>query len=393
MQLHLDLIQDQKGLIALSSELKKHSIIAVDTEFIREKTFIPELALIQVATREDTWLIDTLSFNNDQINPLIDILTDSKILKILHSAFGDQECFYSAYGVTATPTFDTFEAASLLGFGESVGLRDLIKKTTGVKIPKFLTRTDWLRRPISEEMKRYAMADVEHLVEISEKLIEKLKTKNRYDWALQISQSFENPKLYQNNFEEIAKRLGKSGRLSTQTYPILLKLVAWREDRARKLNIPRRRVANDDTLINIANARPHSIAQLEKFRGLNPGEVRKQGERLLKIISQEYSKKNNNLPTPPDIIKPSSDQARIIDFLATYLKSLCRNLEIASRLILTSKDLNKIVVENLLDSEQWIEAGICSRQAAELVGEELKDVLNGKKALAIQEGKLKVLNL
>ena len=204
MEIHLDLITTPSELGKVCKELAKHSIIAFDTEFIRERTYYPQLSLIQCSTKQDAWLIDPLAFKNGELVPFLDILQDEAILKVVHSAYGDQECIFTTYELTARPTLDTYEAASLLGYGESISLRDLIHRFTNVKIPKFLTRTNWLKRPMNEEMRRYAMADVEYLVPIAEKIIEELKERSRLEWAQQLSRHYENPQVYQANPEEMA---------------------------------------------------------------------------------------------------------------------------------------------------------------------------------------------
>lgn len=393
MQLNLDLIETPSALAKLAESLKREKIIAIDTEFVREKTFVPNLALIQIANREEIWLVDAPAFKKTQIAPLLNLLQNPDILKVLHSAYGDQECFYSTYKITVTPTLDTFEAASLLGLGESVGLRELIRKTLNISIPKFLTRTDWLKRPISQEMKRYAMTDVEYLLPVADNMIAQLNTMGRKEWAFELSSALESPKLYSNNPEELARRLAKSGRVKETNFHLFQELVSWRESRARELDLPRRRIADDETLINIAHSRPKTIQELGKFRGLNPGEVRKQGDRILQILQKDYSLDKIKAPAPHKILRPTSVQARTIDFLSTYLKAICQDKKIASRLIMTVKDLTKIVVENILDPEKWVEAGICSRRAMELVGEPLTEVLLGKRALALREGKLQILEI
>lgn len=393
MDLHLDLIDHPQKLQKLCDHLAGEQRIAVDTEFIREKTYYPQLALIQVATDKEGWLIDAVALTPDQMSPFLKILTDKNILKILHSAYGDQECFYFSYRVTATPTLDTFEAASLLGYGESVSLRDLIHKILNVRIPKFLTRTNWLKRPIDEEMKIYALADVQYLVSMAEKIIPQLKALGRLDWANDLSAQWENPKVYAPAAGTLAHRLAKSGKISARNYPIFQDLVAWREERAQKLDIPRRRICDDETLMNIANARPKNADQLHKFRGIQAAEVQRQGKILLEIIHRDRSQSHYDFPAPPKIYKPSSQEARVIDFLSTYLKAICQKLKIASRLIFTVKTLEMIVVENILDPGEWVRLRFLSPQAAGLVGEDLRLALEGKRALAIAEGQIKILNL
>jgi ribonuclease D len=393
MDLHLDLISTPAAVKELAQRLSTQKQIAIDTEFIREKTYYPQLALIQVATDSEGWLIDAVALSREQMQPLLERFTDPQILKILHSAYGDQECLYFSYGITASPTLDTFEAASLLGYGESVSLRDLIHKTLNVRIPKFLTRTDWLKRPIDEEMKIYALADVQYLVSMGEKIIPQLKAMERLPWAQDLSAQWENPKVYAPAAATLAHRLAKSGKVSARNYPIFQDLVGWREERSQKLNIPRRRICDDETLMNIANARPKNADQLHKFRGIQGAEVQRQGKILLEIIHRDRSQSHYDFPAPPKIYKPSSQQARVIDFLSTYLKAVCQKLKIASRLIFTVKTLEMIVVENVLDPGEWVRLGFLSAQACQLVGEDLRQALQGKRALAIADGQIKILNL
>ncbi|MCE9624021.1 MAG: HRDC domain-containing protein [Deltaproteobacteria bacterium] len=393
MPLHFDVVDRPAVLREISQILAREKVIAFDTEFIRESTYLPKLALVQVATREDAWLLDVVSMKAVDMEPFLAVLRDPNILKVVHSAHGDQECLFHTYGMTASPILDTFEAASLLGMGESVSLRDLIRMELKLNVGKSHARTDWLRRPISEELKKYALSDVQYLVEIGERMLERLETLNRKKWAFELSAYYENHQLYADNSEEIAHRLAKSGRISARSFAILRDLVSWREKRARALNIPRRRVADDETLFHIANARPTSIEQLGKFRGINSGEIQRHGKDLLDIIQAHVNKPNDELPEAPKPSIPNPAQARVVDVLGTYLRVLSEQLEIASRHLLTAAELRKIVLENLLDPKQWVEKGLCSAQVADLIGEDLTAMLEGRRVLSIANGKIKIQEL
>lgn len=393
MKSHFEIIQRPENLKEVCVALSQESVIAFDTEFIRESTYLPKLALVQVATRHEAWLIDVLALNSGEMEAFLEVMLRKDILKVVHSAHGDQECLFHSYGITATPILDTFEAASLLGMGESVSLRDLIRMELQLNVGKSHARTDWLRRPISDELKKYALSDVEYLVEIGERMLARLEKLGRKEWALELSAYYENPKLYDDNSQEIAERLAKSGRISARSFAILRDLVAWREKRARALNIPRRRVADDETLFHIANARPSSVEQLGKFRGINSGEIQRQGKALLDIIETHRNKPNDLLPEAPRPVIPNAAQARVIDLLGTYLRNLSEQLQIASRHLLTTHELRKIVLENLLDPQQWVEKGLCSSQVADLIGEDLLAMLQGKRALSIEKGRIKIQNL
>jgi len=393
MRLHPNLVSDVATLQEVCEKLKSEALIAFDTEFVRENTFLPQLGLLQVASASDAWLIDPLAFSVQQIEPFIEVLREPKILKILHSAFGDQECLIHAYDISASPTLDTFEAASLLGYGESVSLRELAKSLLGVRLNKGHTRTDWIKRPINDQMKAYALADVEHLVEIGSILLKQLDELGRRSWALELSAYYENPDLYRSSADEIAARLAQSGHVSKRAYVILKDLVAWREERALRLNIPRRRIADEGTLMDLANVRPHSVNELERFRGLNKGEVQRQGRNILSIIENAMKKPEEALPDVPRPVRPTREQARIIDLLATYLRFLTEDLRIAPRQLLTVDKLRRIVVQNLLDPAQWASEGICPPQVAELIGDDITAMLKGERALMIDGDVLKTIQL
>ncbi|HCU23753.1 MAG TPA: hypothetical protein DF383_01950 [Deltaproteobacteria bacterium] len=393
MKLHFDTIHSEIQLRELCETLRRETLLAFDTEFIRETTYFPKLALIQIATAEESWLVDVLRLPPEAMRPLLEILREPQVLKILHSAHGDQECLFHTYGITASPTLDTFEAASLLGLGESISLRDLIRLELGHNIGKSHARTDWLRRPLGEELKKYALSDVQYLVEIGRNLLEKLEAKRRKEWALELSAYYENSRLYSDNSQEVAEKLAKSGRISARSYAILKDLVAWREERARALDIPRRRVADDETLFHIANARPTTREQLGKFRGLNRGESERRSEALLEIIRRQLSQDSKMLPSPPQPRIPNAVQARAIDLLGTYLRVLCERHEIAARNLLTTQQLRKIVLDQLDDPEQWVEKGLCSLRVRDLIGEDLQAMLQGRRALSIENGRIKIAEL
>lgn len=394
MKFHPEPITQASQIIQLTEKLSKQTYLAFDTEFVRERTFFPELALIQVATEDEAWLIDPLALNKTQMQPFLEVLQNPKILKILHSAHGDQECLFSTYGITISPTLDTYEAASLAGYGESVSLRDLLQKTFQVQIPKFLTRTHWNQRPLSEEMQHYALVDVEYLVALAKRLEAELKKLDRWDWALELSSVLESAKLYQSNPKAMAERFAKSGKINSKRYPLFQDLIEWREKRARQLNLPRKRISDDETLMNIANIRPKNQDQLHKFRGLNNGEIRNQGRVLMEIIHRKRDKAPPfSLPTRARIRKPTPAQARVTDFLSTYLKTICQQHRIASRLVFTVKDLQRIVQDNLLKPEAWVEQEICSKRAADLVGEEIIAALLGKRTLVVENGELTIKSI
>ena len=277
MLLHPHLITTAEEIQSISDRLKTKQIIAFDTEFIREKTFFPQLEIIQIATDEEAWLVDAQAFVADEegtahpaVQPLLDIFLDENILKVVHAAQADQECLHTSYNMVATPVMDTAIAASLCGLGENIGLANLLKSVLKVNIRKGYARTNWSVRPLPKHLIEYAYNDVVHLVELGKSSVKRLENMNRLDWALEISSQWSNPKLYRPDPDSIAKRLSKSGRINEENYPVLLELLRWREEKVRELNIPRRWLADDDVLMSLAETCPRTTTRRHS-EGLIPG--------------------------------------------------------------------------------------------------------------------------
>ncbi|MBY0371047.1 ribonuclease D, partial [bacterium] len=208
-------IDTPEALEDMVEVLRDQSVIAVDTEFIRETTFFPKMALIQVAAADRVWLIDPVALNADALQPFLEILWNPKILKVLHAAFADQECFYWSYGRVAEPVLDTAVAAALSGYGDNVGLAKLTKDVLRIHLHKGRSRVKWLQRPLPRELLQYAQQDVEFLVELGARMEERLRDKGRWEWALE--ESYVDPKDFDTPPEEIAHRLAKSGHLDETT--------------------------------------------------------------------------------------------------------------------------------------------------------------------------------
>lgn len=265
----LELIQNPKDVAAIAKTLSQASMIAFDTEFIRESTFYPKLEILQIATPGDAWLIDCQALSKSEMKPILDVFQDPKILKIVHAAHGDQECLLSAYDILSSPVFDTAVGASLCGLGDNIGLGNLIRSVLGIDLPKGYARTNWSKRPLPKPVLEYALLDVKHLIEVAAILFERLDKNGRRDWAMELSAKFSDRKLYEVPAEDIARRLAQSGKFHVRDYAVLLELVRWREDRVRELDVPRRWLAEDGVLIDLAKIKPTTIEQLQGFRGLS----------------------------------------------------------------------------------------------------------------------------
>ncbi|MEW6055282.1 MAG: HRDC domain-containing protein [Bdellovibrionota bacterium] len=388
MKIHNELLSTPQEIQALATALQGQSMIAVDTEFLRETTFYPVIGLIQIATETESWLVDPLRLENPDIQPLLDVFCDPKIVKVLHASQADQECLYTSYGVTATPSIDTAVAASLCGYGDSIGLSKLLKDVLGVHVPKGHARTDWTARPMQEHLKKYAHQDVQHLVKVAKKLLEQLDSKGRKAWAFELSARFEKKKNYEPNPEGIALKLVKSGRLDNRGYAALIELVRWRENRVRHLDVPRRRVADDDVLMDLAKVRPKNLDHLTAFRGLNKGELKASATALLEAIQKSEKLGESELPQVPTPAIPSLSEARAVEFLQCFVRILSDQLEISARHLITGDDLLFLLRRNVNTVEDMVKEGLLTEGAGRLIGEELLAMLKGKRQLSLRNNQV-----
>jgi ribonuclease D len=365
-------------------------MLALDTEFIRETTFFPIVALIQIATEADSWLVDPIALSKEDLQPLLDLFQDKKVLKILHAAQADQECLYTAYGVVATPSLDTAVAASLCGLGESIGLGKLLKEVLGVNVPKGHARTDWTARPLSSHLAQYAHQDVAHLIRTAKKLLQRLDKRDRRQWALELSAKFENTRNYEPNPEALAAKLAKGGRLDRRGFATLIELVRWREHRVRSLDVPRRRVAEDDILLDLAAVRPKDMEHLSAFRGLNKGEFKASGEAILEAINRAAKAQDSELPEVPRPPVPEANESRAIELMNCFVKILAEDLEISARYLISNEDLLWLLREKFNSVDDLVRQEILTDGAARMIGEDLLEIVRGNRVLAIKDGRVAI---
>lgn len=397
------LISTAEGILQLVEILKAQPMIAFDTEFIRESTFFPIVEIIQIATEEECWLVDAQQFKRNfrwddpisydpAIEPLLEIFSDPQILKIVHAAQGDQECLYTSFGVVATPTFDTAVAASLCGYGDSIGLGKLLKMVLNVSLVKGHARTNWSARPLPRQLLEYAKADVEHLVMLGKSLMSELEKVGRKNWSLELSAKWENKSLFEVNLEEMAQKLSRGRRLDDRGYGALLGLLKWREDRVRQLNLPRRWVADDTVLMDLAHVRPKDFAHLNSFRGINKGELRASGEAILEIIrkSEEQISLVHFPKSSQRVLVPTAEENQVLELLRCYISILADQHRIAAKHLLTTAKLLPLIRSQIEKPSDLVEAGILSEESAQLIGDDLIAMVQGKRSLSIEKNQIKI---
>ena len=273
------LVTTQSQLEAAVFRLQSASRLAIDTEFMRERTYYPQLCLLQVATGSDCFLVDPLA--GMQLDGLYALLADRSKLKILHAARQDLEVLQMGGRPVPAPVFDTQVAAAMLGFPPQAGYAELVARQLGHSIDKGQTRTDWSRRPLTPEQLAYAADDVHHLLTLHTELSNALETRGRAAWLAEDAAALEDVTLYTTEPGDAWRRLKGLGRLKPREQAAARALAEWRERRAIESDKPRGWILTDEAIYAVATMAPLTLADLEAIKTLPPAVARKRGEELL----------------------------------------------------------------------------------------------------------------
>jgi ribonuclease D len=384
MKIH-PLITKTDALSELVERLSKHTFVAVDTEFMRENTYWPDLCLIQIASTEEAAAIDPKAEGID-LKPLLDLLVDNEeVLKVFHAGSQDLEIVHNLTGRMPKALFDTQIAAMALGHGEQVGYSNLIESMLGHSLDKGARFTDWSRRPLDKRQIDYAIADVTHLAKIFPRLVEKLKKTGRGAWLDEEMERLADPSSFAFEPEDAWKRL----RLPSRNPAVLGRLRAlagWRETEARTKNIPRGRIVKDDTLVELAAHPPKTQDDLAKVRGLSAGwRSNDIGARLMAALKEASPLDPDELPSrEPRRPGLTKDGALVSDLLKLLLKIRAKETGVAPRLIARSDDLEALAAGVRSD------LNILSGWRFEEFGRDALALVEGRLAFAIENGKLKM---
>lgn len=326
------LIEQPDSLIEL---LASETRIGVDTEFMRERTFNAELCLIQVATSSQLLCVDPLA------TPAMDAFW-SNLLScswVLHSARQDIEVVYQTSGNMPEQIFDTQVAAGLLGYAPQLGYANLVSELFGVEIAKSHTRADWTKRPLADELLRYAAEDVEYLLPAYELLKERLVTLDRLSWAEEDSALMLDASLYDIDPATAVTRLKGARNLRGKRRSVAERLAAWRESEAVRANRPRQWIVRDTVLIELATNQPATLEQLETIDGLAPGLIRRSGKELLRIIKESVSSSSSYRPPSA----PTENEKTVLKRLQAAVTACADSLGLATETIAPKKDLVSLV--------------------------------------------------
>ncbi len=384
MHIH-GLIEDSATLANLCSRLAAKPYVVVDTEFMRENSYWPELCLIQIADDEEAAAIDPMAPGID-MKPLLDLLTENEeVLKVFHAGGQDIEIVYNLTGKTPHPLFDTQVAAMALGQGEQIGYSNLVDSYLGITVDKGARFTDWARRPLDTRQIDYAIADVTHLSKIFPRMLDKLRKTGRGLWLDEEMERLANPENYRNDPDLAWQRVRVASR-KAEVLGRLKALARWRELEAQGKDLPRGRIVKDETLADLASNPPKKQADLGRVRGLSAAWAGNDiGGRMMAALAEAQPMSASELPLRDDR-KPAlgKDGALVADLLKLLLKIRAKEINVAARLLARSEELEALAAgqrEKLPILEGW---------RFEQFGRDALALVEGQLGFTVKGGKLKM---
>ena len=374
-------LSTSEQLAAFCEQAATARVIAVDTEFLREKTYYPKLCLVQVAAGESIAAIDPILI--EDLSPLAALLADATVTKVFHACGQDLEVLLDGMGVTCAPVFDTQLAAAFLGMRQQASYASVVEAYCGVRLPKAESLTDWSRRPLDPEQLTYAEDDVRYLPAIYERMMAQLVEKDRLAWVAPEMQALADPARLRRDPREAYLRLRRSGSLTRRQLAVAREVCAWREETAARRDLPRKWVASDEVVVEVCKRTPGSLERLRKIRGTD--QISERDARvLLDAVARGQACPAEDCPKVERHARPSSETEGVIDLMYAVLRLVSEKSGVATQLIATRDDLLDFVQDRkaspLGAGWRW-----------ELAGSTLDRLLAGEVGLTVREGRIELL--
>jgi ribonuclease D len=340
----MHLITTNAELETAVAALAKSAFVTVDTEFIRETTFWPELCLIQMAAPGVTALIDPLAPGLD-LAPFFALMADEAVVKVFHAARQDIEIIHHLGDLLPHPVFDTQVAAMVCGFGDSVSYDQLVQKITGAQLDKSSRFTDWRHRPLSEKQLTYALADVTHLIDVYNHLAAELEREQRGHWLNEEMDVLTSRETYDPDPEDAWKRL-KMRLRKPQELAVVQAVAAWREREARDRNVPRGRVIKDDAVYEIAQQQPRDTTALSRLRTVPKGWERSAtATALLQVVNTALDLPKDQMPRLPKLAQAPEGSSAAAELLKVLLRQVAEKEGVAAKVLASGDDIDRIAAE------------------------------------------------
>ena len=370
-------ITTQDALSAACARLSAAPHLAVDTEFIRDRTYYAQLCLVQVASEDEAILIDPLAL--DDLTPLRTLLMRTESVKIFHAGRHDLEIFHDAWGVLPAPVFDTQLAATLLGHPAQTSYARLVADILDVQLDKAGTLTDWARRPLTPDQLRYAADDVIHLVRLFPKMRAMLMDQGRLAWLDAEHAALVEADSYLTDPLTAWRQVKAAGTLRGPQRATLKELAAFREEEARLRNLPRRWVLPDESLVELSRRRPRVLDDLRAVRGVPAALIERRGDDILaRVARADKAVDDTSTDMAPRL---SSAQEVIVDLLGTLVRLRAQERDVAPTQLATRAQLERVAAEG-----EFADVSVLSGWRREVVGDDLLALREGRLRLVVKDG-------
>ena len=375
---------DTPGQLAtLCEQIKKEPWLALDTEFLREKTYYPKFCLLQIATPEWVACIDPIAL--PQLESLFDAIYNPAIVKVFHSCRQDLEIFFQWTGKLPSPIFDTQVAAPLLGFQDNPGYAMLVSSLLSVNLNKAHTRADWSKRPLTEAELEYAADDVIYLCQIYQIMVQKLTALGRIDWLKNDFAELTNPALYKVDPETAWFKIKGKNKLTGKQLSIIQTLAQWREKIAQAEDRPKSWLLRDELLFDLAKLQPETVQELANVRGINERSVNRYGKELCQLITAAKNRPPIPLHEKDRSAKKSQQEEAILDILTALVRVRAEENALNPTILASRKDLEELL------SNGDDECPLLHGWRYTMAGKELVGLLKGELLLGIDSDKLAII--
>ncbi len=380
------LVTDTASLDDLCARLRTERFVTIDTEFMRERTYYPELCVVQLAGEADVAVLDAEAPGID-LEPLGALLADPAVVKVFHAARQDVEIFLERFGAVPVPIFDTQVAAMVAGFGDQVGYDALVSALTGGQIDKAHRFSDWSARPLSPSQIAYAAADVTFLRLVYTSLCDRLGRDGRLEWVREEMEVLAQPSTYRADPETLWERL-RPRTNNRRMLGLLRAAVAWREREAQRINIPRQRLIKDESLLEIAAVAPANPAALARIRGVTRGFAEgRTGASLVIALEEASALVDDQLPSVPRVRDGARPSPALVSLLKVLLAAKCEEHHVAPKLLASSDDLDRLAAEDAPDLP------VLNGWRREVFGEDALALKAGRITLGVDGKRIKLVRV
>jgi len=377
-----EVIETTEKLETFMGKISNVKWLALDTEFLREKTYYAKLCLIQIEADGHRACVDPLSI--DDLSSLTNVLNDPEVTIVLHAAHQDMEILLQLSGKVPAPIFDSQVAAAVLGLGDNMAYARLVEQMLGVAIDKSQVRTDWSRRPLKQAQLKYAVDDVRYLAQIYPMMLEKLEAQNRLAWLDKDFAKACDPETYAINAEQRWKKIRGNQVLKRPQLAILRELATWRENLAEKKDLPRKWIIGDDILIDLARQNPKSSQEIGQIRGIDADRTKKYHQIWLDLLKKGAETPESDWPELPRSKKPTPTQNGVIDLLMLVIQIEAKKQGITPAVIAGRKQVASMI--------QAGETKLSDDWRGEIVNEAFARVIAGELVLGVEDSKLALKN-